>query len=241
MRCLEAHGGLERWRAARTIRGRVRSGGLLIRTRVPGNRFADYRLTVDVDQPRAVMDPFPEDGQRGVFERGRVRIETDAGDLVASRDDPRPAFFGRAGLRRNLRWDALDSAYFAGYAMWNYLTTPLLLTRDGVEVSEGEAWEEVGESWRRLEATFPEGLDTTRAARASTSTRRAACAATTTSPRWSGDGPGRRTTAPTTRRRAASSSRPAAGSARSARATARFPSRPWSGSSSPSFRSRASR
>jgi hypothetical protein len=157
---LEAHGGLERWRAARTVQARVRSGGFLIRTRVPGNRFADYRLTVEVDQPRAVIDPFPEDGQRGIFELGRVRIETGAGDLVASRDDPRAAFFGRAGLRRNLRWDALDSAYFAGYAMWNYLTTPLLLTRDGVEVSEGEAWKEMGESWRRLEANFPEALDT---------------------------------------------------------------------------------
>src|SRR5687768_10410931 len=135
---LEAHGGLERWRAGRTISARVRSGGLLLRTRVPGNRFVDYRAIVDLDQPRAVMDPFPEDGQRGVFERGTARIETDAGDVVASRDDPRPAFFGRTGLRRNLRWDALDSAYFAGYALWNYLTTPLLLTRDGVQVSEGD-------------------------------------------------------------------------------------------------------
>ena len=157
---LEAHGGLERWRAARTISARMRSGGLLIRTRVPGNRFADYHVTVDVDQPRAVMAPFPEKGRRGVFERGAVRIETEAGDVVASRDDPRPAFFGRAGLRRNLRWDALDSAYFAGYALWNYLTTPLLLTRDGVEVGDGDDWEEEGERWRRLEAVFPASLDT---------------------------------------------------------------------------------
>jgi hypothetical protein len=157
---LEAHGGLERWRAARSIQARVRSGGLLIRTRVPGNRFADFRVTVDVQEPRAVMDPFPKPGLRGVFERRRARIETDAGELVASRDDPRSAFFGRTGLRRNLRWDALDSSYFAGYAMWNYLTTPLLLTRDGVEVRGGDSWEKEGESWRRLEVTFGEGLDT---------------------------------------------------------------------------------
>ena len=157
---LEAHGGLERWRAARTVQARVRSGGLLLRTRVPGNRFADYRLTVELDQPRTVLDPFPERGRRGVFDRGRARIETEAGEVVAFRDDPRAAFFGRAGLRRNLRWDALDSTYFAGYAMWNYLTTPLLLTRDGVEVRDGDHWEEDGERWRRLEVTFPDGLDT---------------------------------------------------------------------------------
>ena len=157
---LEAHGGLERWRAARTISARMRSGGLLIRTRVPGNRFADYHVTIDVAEPHAVMDPFPQDGQRGVFDHGAARIETDAGDVLASRDDPRPAFFGRAGLRRNLRWDALDSAYFSGYALWNYLTTPLLLTRTGVEVSEGDPWEQDGGTWRRLEVSFPEGLDT---------------------------------------------------------------------------------
>ena len=157
---LEAHGGLERWRAASAVRARVRSGGLLVRTRVPGNRFADYRLKVDVREPGAVMDPFPRAGQRGVFERGRVRIETDAGELVASREDPRAAFFGRAGLRRNLRWDALDSTYFGGYAMWNYMTTPYLLTRPGVEVSQGEPWRQGEEEWRRLDVTFPEGLDT---------------------------------------------------------------------------------
>jgi hypothetical protein len=157
---LEASGGLERWRSASTISAHAFSGGLLIRTRVPGTRFADYQLTVQIDERRCVLDPFPEPGRRGVFERGEVRIEGDGGELIASRADPRPEFFGRSGLRRNLRWDALDSTYFAGYAMWNYLNTPYLLTREGVEVSEGEPWSQDGERWRRLDARFPDGLDT---------------------------------------------------------------------------------
>jgi len=157
---LEAHGGVERWRAARTIRARARSGGLLVRTRVPGNHYADYGLTVEVGVPRAVADPFPTHGRRGVFDRGEARIETATGEIVESRPDPRPEFFGRSGLRRNLRWDALDSTYFAGYAMWNYLNTPYLLTRKGVEVREGEPWSQNGETWRRLEARFPPGFDT---------------------------------------------------------------------------------
>jgi hypothetical protein len=157
---LEAHGGLERWRAARSISARVRSGGLLIRTRVPGNRFADYRITVDVAEPKAVIDPFPKDGLRAVFDHGGARIEDRDGAVVASRMDPRPAFSGRSGIRRNFRWDALDSTYFAGYAMWNYLTMPHLLTRDGVEASEGAPWRQDGDVWRRLAVTFPDGLDT---------------------------------------------------------------------------------
>ena len=158
---IEAHGGLERWRSANEIRARVRSGGFLLRTRFPGNRMADYELTLDTREPRALFDPFPTSGRRGVFEAGRTWIESEHGDAVEARDDPRSAFRGGlGGLRRNLRWDPLDATYFAGYAMWNYLTTPHLLTRRGVELREGEPWSEGGETWRRLEVAFPDGLDT---------------------------------------------------------------------------------
>ncbi|QUR67509.1 hypothetical protein [Mycobacterium spongiae] len=157
---LDAHGGLAQWRRADTIHARVRTGGLLLRTRVPGNRLADYRITVHVRQARTVLDPFPRDGQRGVFENGQVRIESHDGPVISSRANPRAAFFGRSGLRRNLRWDPLDSVYFAGYAMWNYLTTPYLLTREGVAVEEGQTWREGEETWRRLNVSFPWALDT---------------------------------------------------------------------------------
>lgn len=157
---LEAHGGLERWRAAKTIRGRVRSGGLLLRTRVSGNKFADTRIEVEVGRPRGAAEPFPEPGRRGVYEDGRVRIESSDGEVLAARDHPRAEFFGRSGVRRNFRWDELDAIYFAGYAWWNYLNVPYLLLREGVRTAEGETWSEGGQTWRRLEATFPETLDT---------------------------------------------------------------------------------
>jgi len=44
--------------------------------------------------------------------------------------------------------------------MWNYMTTPYLLTRPGVEVSEGQPWRQGEQEWRRLEVIFPDGLDT---------------------------------------------------------------------------------
>jgi hypothetical protein len=39
-----------------------------------------------------------------------------------------------ARLRRLFSWDDLDFTYFAGYATWNYLTTPFLLPRPGFTV-----------------------------------------------------------------------------------------------------------
>lgn len=157
---MAANGGRDRWKQTTAIRAHVRSGGLLVRTRVPGNRFSDYRVTVDTQEPRTVIDPFPRDGLRGVFDHGSVRIENGRGDIISSRAHPRSLFFGTAGLRRNIRWDALDSVYFGGYAMWCYLTTPYLLTRNGVRVEEGDPWQEDGHTWRRLHAEFSPEIDT---------------------------------------------------------------------------------
>jgi hypothetical protein len=133
---------------------------LLPRIRFPGNRLRDFEVRVELGEQRATLWPFPRDGERAVFDRGPVRIETDAGGVVSERDDPRASFFGLSGLRRNLRWDPLDVAYFAGYAIWNYLTTPYLLSWDRLDLREGPEWREGDESWRRLEVTFPSELHT---------------------------------------------------------------------------------
>jgi hypothetical protein len=44
--------------------------------------------------------------------------------------------------------------------MWTYLNTPFLFAMPGVETEEIEPWQENGETWRRLKATFPPGIAT---------------------------------------------------------------------------------
>jgi hypothetical protein len=156
---LAAHGGLERWRAVTALTAHGTFGGLL-RSRFPGNRMADVTVRVQPAEQHAVFDGFPEDDKRAVFDRGDVRIETRDGQLIETRRNAGTAFAGLGGLRRNLRWDALDAAYFAGYAWWNYLSTPILLTHDGVTITEGDTWPEAGEQWRRLDVRFPAGIHT---------------------------------------------------------------------------------
>lgn len=156
---LTAHGGVERWQSVSAITARGRLGGLLPQ-RFPGNKLAKFTVEVQVADQHTVLHDFPHVGERAVFDKGVVRIETRDGEELGSRTDPRSAFFGLSGVRRNLHWDALDTAYFAGYAFWNYLTAPLLLARDDITVTEAEPWQEAGQQWRRLEATFAPGLDT---------------------------------------------------------------------------------
>jgi hypothetical protein len=156
---LAAHGGLERWTAATAIAAQARFGGLL-RSRFPGNQMASVRVTADLETQHVRFDDFPNIGQRAIFDCGEVRIETSTGEPIQARHDPRSAFRGLSGLRRNFRWDPLDATYFAGYAWWNYLSMPRLLARDGVTVHEGKPWREASELWRRLDVTFPPDLHT---------------------------------------------------------------------------------
>lgn len=156
---LTAHGGVECWQSVSAITARGRLGGLLPQ-RFPGNKLAKFTVEVEVAEQRTVLQDFPRVGECAVFDKGVVRIETRDGEELGRRTDPRPEFFGLSGVRRNLHWDALDTAYFAGYAFWNYLNAPLLLARDDITVAEAEPWQESGQQWRRLQATFAPEIDT---------------------------------------------------------------------------------
>jgi hypothetical protein len=148
---LAAYGGADRWAGVDTIRARVRTGGLLLATRAPRELVADYRLTLRTGEQWVELDPVgvPE---RVLFDRGAVRLLGAEGEVLDERAEPRRLFFGRPGLRRNFRWDPLDLGYFAGYAMWNYLTFPFLLAREDVQVKE--------RAGSRLDVAFPDSLHT---------------------------------------------------------------------------------
>jgi hypothetical protein len=136
------------------------SFGGLLSSRFPGNRMAELSMRMQMSEQHVVLHGFPHEDQQAVFDRGNVRIETRGGQVISARCNARAAFAGLRGLRRNLHWDALDAAYFAGYALWNYLSTPLLLTHEQVMATEGDSWREAGELWRRLEVSFPPDIHT---------------------------------------------------------------------------------
>jgi hypothetical protein len=54
----------------------------------------------------------------------------------------------------------LQLAYFAGYAMWTYLSEPYSLTLPGVRTEELGDWHENGNTWRRLGVRYPETIAT---------------------------------------------------------------------------------
>ena len=148
-RALDAYGGEERWRNAAAVECRLSAHGWAFRLKMR-RAMKELAIRATLALPYVVTQDWPKRGQRAIVDGpGEVRIETDAGERVASRANPRRYF---PGGRRTFRWDDLDMAYFGGYAAWNYLTFPALLLREDI------AWSEVSET--TLEARFPESLPT---------------------------------------------------------------------------------
>jgi hypothetical protein len=151
-RAIEAHGGSARFDSANEVAVHVRCGGWAFPMKFQRGSFADVRETVSTKEPRTVIHSYPGPGRRGIFERDGVRIESDSGEVLAERSDPRAAF---RKFRRNFWWDDLDLLYFGGYAIWGYIGAPFLFRRPGFEVEEAAPWEEDGEVWQGLKVRFP--------------------------------------------------------------------------------------
>ena len=154
---IDAHGGLDRWRQFEHASAWLRNGGILWALKRQQGVIDHVRVRVALRREWASHAPFGESRLQSSFEPHRVAIETVDGMVIDERLHPRESFAGHA---LDTPWDRLQLAYFAGYAMWTYLTTPFLLAMDGVTTEEIEPWHENGETWRRLKVTFPSGIAT---------------------------------------------------------------------------------
>jgi hypothetical protein len=152
---LEAHGGTDRWHRLRSVRTTIVSGGDLFAIKGLPQDPTPREMTVRLHEEHASVAPFGAPDQRTDFTPGRIAIEKTDGSVVAERTEPRRSFDGHV---LETPWDPLDRAYFNGYALWTYLTTPFLLAMPGFEVEEIKPWPEGDEEWPGLRATFPASI-----------------------------------------------------------------------------------
>jgi len=147
-----AHGGAALWQSLTAVEAVLSVDGFLFTTKRV-RPLRQVRVSASTTEPRFTFFDWPRFGQRGEWlGEDEVRIIAADGAVIARRKQPRAAF---RGLRRQLWWDALDFLYFAGYATWNYLTTPFLLMRPGFQF---EVLPAAGDGIVRIAATFPADL-----------------------------------------------------------------------------------
>jgi hypothetical protein len=154
---IDAHGGLDRWSQLDYVSARLRQDGAEWTLKGHEGVLADVYARASLHQERESHHPFGAPDLRSAFTPERVAIETTAGEVVESLDEPRASF---AGHTLETPWTRLQLAYFVGTAMWTYLTQPFTYALPGFETSELDPWQEKGEEWRRLHVVWPSYLAT---------------------------------------------------------------------------------
>jgi hypothetical protein len=151
-----AHGGLARWQSLATVQATIVTAGGLWGTKGVPHDLSPRTVRASLHKQLVSILPFGAPDQRAIFTPQRLFIEK-AGMTVAERLHPRDAFCGH---EQSTLWDPLHRAYFSGCALWNYLTTPFLLTAHGIRVDEVDPLREQSEVWRGLRAWFPQNIAT---------------------------------------------------------------------------------
>lgn len=154
---VRAAGGLERFHGFQRLTAQLHHTGMIWALKQREGVLTDARVTVELHEERVSHGPFLPSGAHSVFTPGRVELRDPADGLIEALDAPRSSF---DGFEMESPWSNLQLAYFAGYTMWTYLTSPFLLAREGVQVEEIEPWGVDGLSWRRLRVVFPESIAT---------------------------------------------------------------------------------
>jgi hypothetical protein len=146
---IDAYGGKETWTKAKSLKAEFSARGLaFILKQRP--QFRRARVTMDIARPFSRITPIGKNWDiSGVLDGQDVHLESANGEVIRERKNARQYF---PGGRRFLYWDDLDMAYFANYAMWNYLALPALLMREDI------TWNEIQVGL--LEAIFPKGIPT---------------------------------------------------------------------------------
>jgi hypothetical protein len=154
---VRAHGGLSRWRALTRAEATIVTGGGFWALKGVVQDPNPHHMNVDLHQQCASLRPFGDPDWHTESAPDRIAIIRGDGSVVAERYLPRAAFAGHA---MNTPWDNLHRASFNGYALWLYLTTPFLLTREGIRVYEIKPWVEKEETWSVLHAEFADSTAT---------------------------------------------------------------------------------
>jgi len=154
---IEAHGGLERFRRFSFLTARLYQFGIFWDLKGKPDTLTHANVRVNLRKEEVSHWPFHPTQNRSRFTPNEVTIETPDGVVVETLSQPRESF---AGFAMETHWSDPQLAYFAGYTMWTYLTSPFILAQPGVRAQEIAPWSEQGETWRRLRVTFPASIAT---------------------------------------------------------------------------------
>lgn len=154
---IKTHGGIERWASLDQVDATIITGGAFWAMKGITQDQDPRKMTAWLHKEKLSLTPYGNPDWRANFMPSRVEILTSDNTIIAERDSPRDAFADHEELTP---WDPLHRAYFNGYALWTYFTSPFLLTLPDVQVIELDQRKVGGETCRVLRAHFPATIAT---------------------------------------------------------------------------------
>ncbi|KIC94442.1 hypothetical protein [Flavihumibacter solisilvae] len=154
-KAIGVQGGMDTWKKYNNVFAHLSVGGILWGMKGHPDSINNVDVVVDLHEQKASHIPNAE--WYTAYTPGKVQIKSGKSDILEETDNPRDSFKGHM---LETQWSNLQLAYFAGYAMWNYLNTPFLFARLGFDVIEIESWTEGSENWRRLNVKWPKDIHT---------------------------------------------------------------------------------
>ena len=148
---IESHGGQARWQQLSTLAASMSITGAIWALKGQPDALANIRVEAQLHTEHVTIHQLAQ-RKKLIFTPQRVTLETESGELLGARDNPRESFKGQTQFSP---WDDLHVGYFCGYALWTYLTVPFLYASPGFVTEEIAPRDEDGERWRVLRATFP--------------------------------------------------------------------------------------
>lgn len=149
------HGGMRRWASVDRIDARLSAGGLAFLSRWQACALIRRQVSMFPHQRRVLLAPFFDVGSVGEWTPDAVRVHRADRADVEQRMAPRARF---DHWRSHIWWDRMDVLYFAGYALWNYLSFPFLLDDASVVLHPDVTRSPSGD--RVLSVQFPEAYPT---------------------------------------------------------------------------------
>ncbi|WP_426239181.1 hypothetical protein [Pararhizobium sp. DWP1-1-3] len=156
---LDAHGGLQNWAKVTKLTADMTLGGPFWGARGWQGIFDRQTVIADPHREHITFSPFTAERYTSVLDVApeRVALTTSDGRTIQERLNPRESF-PTAFDPFTTPWDAIQVAYFASAAVWNYLTAPFVFVQSGVIATEIDPWTEDGQIWRRLAVSFPTSI-----------------------------------------------------------------------------------
>jgi hypothetical protein len=154
---LDAHGGLQRWRAFNSISAQVIAGGFLWPMKGFDLGGSPRTITAEFRRQWVHIDPFGDPDWQMTYTPDQIDVVTRAGALILGQINPRETFAGHAW---ETPWAPAQLAYFNGYAMWTYYNLPFILAEPGFEAVVIPPVIQDGEQLAGLRVLFPKHIHT---------------------------------------------------------------------------------